>query len=120
MECSCLRPYGLHRFPGRVEDEDVWVKYVNRDGFEPNKNTVVSFALINCLDLFNLLQCNSAISLLAMSLYIGENKAGAFMLQSVFMAISISVNEGRLCSSVIFTHVPCCPTKLKGSNYIFC
>ncbi|XP_036935468.1 uncharacterized protein vopp1 isoform X2 [Acanthopagrus latus] len=31
-------------FPGQVEDQDVrqkWMKYINRDGFEPNKITVV-------------------------------------------------------------------------------
>ena len=49
IDCPCLRPYGLHRFPGRAEDKDVrrtWVKNINRDGFEPNKNTVVCLALI--------------------------------------------------------------------------
>ena len=48
IDCPCLRPYGLHRFPGRVEDQDVrqkWMKYINRDGFKPNKNTSVSLAL---------------------------------------------------------------------------
>uniref|UniRef100_A0A3P9K139 THAP-type domain-containing protein n=1 Tax=Oryzias latipes TaxID=8090 RepID=A0A3P9K139_ORYLA len=36
LDCPCLRPYGLHRFPGRAEDQDVrqkWMKYINRDGF---------------------------------------------------------------------------------------
>ncbi|ROL45233.1 hypothetical protein DPX16_17844 [Anabarilius grahami] len=38
-------PYGLHRVPGRAEDQDVrqkWMKHINRDGFKPNKNTVVT------------------------------------------------------------------------------
>lgn len=44
IDCPCLRPYGLHRVPGRAEDQDVrqkWMKHINRDGFKPNKNTVV-------------------------------------------------------------------------------
>uniref|UniRef100_A0A3B3HPB5 THAP-type domain-containing protein n=1 Tax=Oryzias latipes TaxID=8090 RepID=A0A3B3HPB5_ORYLA len=44
LDCPCLRPYGLHRFPGRAEDQDVrqkWMKYINRNGFTANKNTVV-------------------------------------------------------------------------------
>lgn len=37
-----------YRVPGRAEDQDVrqkWMKHINRDGFKPNKNTVISFAL---------------------------------------------------------------------------
>ena len=48
IDCPCLRPYGLHRVPGRAEDQDVrqkWMKHINRDGFKTNKNTVVSSAL---------------------------------------------------------------------------
>ncbi|KAG7464674.1 hypothetical protein MATL_G00167940 [Megalops atlanticus] len=43
-ECPCPRPYSLHRFPGRAEDQDVrqkWIKNINRKDFVPNNNSTV-------------------------------------------------------------------------------
>jgi len=43
-ECPCIKPYSLHRFPGRKGEEDKkrqWVKNINRKGFEPNSHSVV-------------------------------------------------------------------------------
>lgn len=45
-QCPCLRPYGLHRFPGRAEDQDVrekWIRNINRGDFIPNNNSTVGF-----------------------------------------------------------------------------
>lgn len=45
-QCPCLRPYGLHRFPGRAEDQDVrekWIRNINRGDFVPNNNSTVGF-----------------------------------------------------------------------------
>ncbi|XP_041930409.1 uncharacterized protein LOC121694347 isoform X2 [Alosa sapidissima] len=44
VDCPCLVPYGLHRFPGRAQDEDIrqkWVKNINRQGWVPNNNSRV-------------------------------------------------------------------------------
>ncbi|XP_061564966.1 uncharacterized protein LOC133419652 isoform X2 [Cololabis saira] len=43
-DCACARPYGLHRFPGRAEDQGVrqrWIKNIHRKDFVPNKNSTV-------------------------------------------------------------------------------
>ncbi|KAM6960264.1 uncharacterized protein LKV04_021813 isoform 2-T2 [Tautogolabrus adspersus] len=43
-ECPCLRPYGLHRFPGRSKDAAVrqlWIKNINRKDFVPSKHSTV-------------------------------------------------------------------------------
>ncbi|XP_041849919.1 uncharacterized protein LOC121645496 [Melanotaenia boesemani] len=42
--CPCLRPFSLHRFPGRAEHKDVlqkWVENINRKDFIPNINSTV-------------------------------------------------------------------------------
>ncbi|XP_049912285.1 uncharacterized protein LOC126397490 [Epinephelus moara] len=43
-DCPCFRPYGLHRLPGRAEDQGVrhrWIKNINRKDFVANKNSTV-------------------------------------------------------------------------------
>nr|XP_020516152.1 uncharacterized protein LOC110005038 [Labrus bergylta] len=43
-ECLCLRPYGLHRFPGRSEEAAVhqqWIKNINRKDFVPSRHSTV-------------------------------------------------------------------------------
>lgn len=39
-DCPCCVPYGVHRFPGRAEDEDIrkmWIKNVHRKDFAPKQ-----------------------------------------------------------------------------------
>ncbi|XP_048103459.1 uncharacterized protein LOC125297258 isoform X1 [Alosa alosa] len=43
-DCPCVRPYTLHRFPGRAEEKAVrqkWIININRKDFVPTKNSTV-------------------------------------------------------------------------------
>lgn len=45
-QCPCLRPYGLHTFPERAQDQGVrqeWVKNIDREDFVPKVNSTVGF-----------------------------------------------------------------------------
>ena len=43
-QCTCERPYSLHRFPGRKDEVEIrrqWVKNIGRKDFEPKDHHVV-------------------------------------------------------------------------------
>lgn len=43
-QCPCLRPYSLHAFPGRAQDEGVrqeWIRNINREDFVPKINSTL-------------------------------------------------------------------------------
>lgn len=45
-QCPCLRPYSLHTFPGRAQDQGVrqeWIRNINREDSVPKINSTVGF-----------------------------------------------------------------------------
>jgi len=46
IDCTCEKPYSLHRFPGRKGDEEIrrqWVKNLNLKGFTVKEHSVVCY-----------------------------------------------------------------------------